>query len=534
MLKRLLNVSLQTKILGLVTALILMVTVILTSAFTYIETKQIRNHTGSLALQTAKTISYMPTVIKGIQEFYPSRELRTLATQMQGQVDADFVEVATRDGVVYSHTSRYLIGNKRPSDQNYTAIVFGGYYQTDTEFNDKKALSGKAPIIGEQGRILGVVTVGYFYEGIHERISDKVFTVITFSILALFLGLMGSIFLARNIRRDTLGLEPAEIAQLYRERGAILRSINEGLIAMDKTGRITLINRSARKLLDIDNDWVGKQIHLILPHVDVDAILNGTQVIHNWEMYEQGRQLIVTCTPVVNKKEAIGVVATFKDQTEIREMADTIYEVRQYSEDLRAQTHEFTNKMYILSGLLQLEHYDEALEMIEEESKVLEKQNQILFHQIQDPKVQAIILGKISKASEKKIDLEIDSNSSLAELPEHITVSPLVTILGNLIDNAFEAVMDQEDQHVSIFTMDFGDDIIFEVTDYGKGISNDEIDKITEKGFSTKGSYNHGFGLYNVKQAVLELGGSMDIQSESGMTTFTVYIPKESPQEGEA
>lgn len=528
MLKRLLHVSLQTKILGLVTFLILMVATVLTSAFAYIETKQIKEHTGSLALQTAKTISYMPTVKKGIQESSPQKDLRTLAIQMQGQVGADFVEIATREGVVYSHTKESLIGEKRPSEQNYTAVVFGGYYQTDIEFNDKLSLVGKAPIIGEQGRILGVVTVGYFYSGIHETISNKVFNVIMFSILALILGLFGSILLAKSIRRDTLGLEPSDIAQLYNERGAIFRSINEGLVAMDKMGRITLINRSAKTLLGIQQEWIGKQFQLILPNIDVEAILNGTQVVHNWEVHEQGRQLIVSCTPVINKKESIGVVATFKDQTEIKEMANTIYEVRQYSEDLRAQTHEFANKMYILSGLLQLEQYEEALQMIEEESYVLQQQNRILFQQIQDPKVQAVLLGKISKASEKKIDLEIDPNSSLGVLPERVQVSHLVTILGNLIDNAFEAVMNEPTKHVSLFVMDFGNDIIIEVTDWGKGIPETEIDKITQKGYSTKRSYNHGFGLYNVEQAVLDLEGTMDIQSHTGTTSFTVYIPKDS------
>jgi CitB family two-component system sensor histidine kinase CitS len=247
------------------------------------------------------------------------------------------------------------------------------------------------------------------------------------------------------------------------------------------------------------------------------------------EIVWKKQNLIVNSTPILNDRgEVAGVVASFRDRSEIERMINTLSEVRKYSEDLRAQSHEYTNKLHVISGLLQLGAYDEVVMFIQEETKNLQSQQKRVFENIKDAKVQAILLGKLGKASEKKIVFDIDPNSSLQPLPNQISLSQLIIIIGNLLDNAFEAVSQSEAPAVLFFATDIGEDIIFEITDIGIGMDEKMINQLFKRGFTTKnGEGQRGFGLANVSQAVHELGGFIEVHSKVGKgATFTIYLPK--------
>jgi CitB family two-component system sensor histidine kinase CitS len=271
--------------------------------------------------------------------------------------------------------------------------------------------------------------------------------------------------------------------------------------------------------LNVDGLFPSKYLFEVLksgePQVDKEI---------SWE----DKSVIVNCTPIFDSEGVSGVVASFRDRTEIEEMVNTLSEVKMHSEDLRAQTHEFTNKLYVLSGLIQLGEYDEAIDMIQSETSELHSLNRVVFEQIKDTKVQALLLGKIGKASEKKIIFEIDAQSYLEKLPDHIKLSQLTLILGNIIDNALEAVSSMEEPLVKFFATDIGNDMVFEVSDNGKGIPEDAIAHIFDRGFTSKNSGSpSGYGLSNADHVVKELGGIIEVQSEDGNTIFTVYLPKE-------
>lgn len=529
------NVSLQTKILAFIIMLILLVIIILATIFIYLESEETREQTKQLALQTAKTVSFMPTVGEAFRSDDPSYMIQPMAEQVRAQVKATSVIVANKDGVIYSHPDPGMIGKKMLGDDNYRAIVFGGYYNSEVTEGSGDVIRGKAPIFvdyGDYKQVVGVVSVGFSKAEIQSTITNEIFQISLYALFVLFLGVTGGVFLARNIKKDTLGLEPYEIASLYRERNAILLSIREGVIAIDESGRITMINSTAQKLLGITGNALRQPIEKLLPDTRMLRVLKTGVAEKDREMVVGNKTIIVNRTPVRENGRIVGVVASFRDKTEIQDMINTLSEVRKYSEDLRAQTHEFTNKLYVLSGLLQLGKFSEAIDMIQKESTVLKSQNRIVFDQIRDPKVQAILLGKISKASEKKINFTVDENSSIEPLPEHIKVSQLATMIGNVIDNAFEAVemlKETKEPTVSFFAIDIGHDIVFEVSDNGVGIADEQIDLIFEKGFSMKGKEKRGYGLANVKEAVRELGGIIEIKNrDKGGTIFTITIPKKS------
>lgn len=204
----------------------------------------------------------------------------------------------------------------------------------------------------------------------------------------------------------------------------------------------------------------------------------------------------------------------------------TIHEMRLYSDELRAQTHEFMNKLYVLSGLLQLGRHEAALEFIQKEANTVSLQNQIVFKQIRDDLIQAVLLGKTAKASERKISFSIEEESTLSTLPDHIDAHSLLTVISNIIDNAFEAVKGVQNPTVTFLITDASNSLIIEVTDNGTGIAEEELNHLFTKGYSTKGG-DRGFGLYNVKEAVESFQGMIDIvPNDPSGTIFSIYLPK--------
>ncbi|MGY4690634.1 ATP-binding protein [Salibacterium sp. K-3] len=530
MIQKLLRVSLKTKITGMVVGLIVTLIVLLLSIFTYFETTQIFSNKETISLQTAKTISFIPAVSEVLEEEEDgsAESLQALTEKFSIQNNADFIIIQNRSGIMLTHPSPERVGDYQEFDDGYRATVFGGYYNIVSKEFLGKSVVGKAPVLSEDGEVLGVVSVGYLIENIYAEIWDRVKNILYVALVVVLAGVLASIFLARHIRNETLGLEPREIAALYRDRNSVLSSINEGVIATDETGRITMINHSARKLLNLSHDIVNHPINEKIPEVNVTKTINKNKTQLNEELYINNKVIILNLTPIVEEEKLVGAVATFKDKTEIKEMIDTLSEVKKYSEDLRAQTHEFANKMYVISGLLQLGSYEEAMEMVQKEAIDIKNNNSMIFELINDTKVQAILLGKMSKASEKKINFSLDENSYMEELPPHIEIYHVTVIIGNLIDNAFEEVMNQTERRVTFFTLDIGQDIIFEITDNGSGMENSTLNQLSEAGYSTKKpKKQRGFGLFNVNEVIGELNGSIEITSNSNGTTFSVFIPKE-------
>ncbi len=525
--KKCFNVSLQTKLLVLIVTLLLLVIIILTGIFSYFESEQTEEQMGQMALLTAKTVSFIPKIQEAFSEEDPPKTIQPIVEQIRKEVGAEFIVVGNKESIRYSHPDVSKIRKKMVGDDNNKALLEGKYYTSKAKGSLGPSLRGKAPIFDNNGNIIGIVSVGFMIEDIKQNISHKWKRIGIFALLALCIGACGAVLLSRNIRKDTLGLEPWEIASLYRERNAILSSVKEGIIAVDDKGIITMLNQSAKNLLGLTEEAIHQPINKIFKNTKMYRVLNSGIVEQDQEMILLDKAVIVNRTPIFEKNRVVGVVASFRDKLEMREMINTLSEVSKYSEDLRAQTHEFSNKLYVISGLLQLGEYKEAIELIQKESTIHRNQNQLLFEQIRDKKVQAILLGKISKASEQKITFAIDENSSLEELPKHIGISNLVVILGNIIDNAFEAVTNCEKKEVSLFATDMGNDVVFEVVDSGVGIDPLHIHNLFKRGFSTKPGKDRGYGLASAWEAAQELNGYIEVQNlKMGGSVFSIFLPK--------
>ncbi|MCP3027912.1 sensor histidine kinase [Halobacillus sp. A5] len=520
------RVSLKTKIQVLILSLIVSVIIILSGIFTYFEFEQTEEHMGETALQTATTVSYIPSIKEAFDSPNPSKEIQPLALQIQEELGAEFIVVGNNESVRYAHPNEELIGQTMVGGDNERALEEGKYYVSKAEGTLGPSLRGKAPILNEENEIIGIVSVGFLMEDIYTTFFNTLGKIAGVSFLVLVIGGLGGYLLTRSIQKDTMGLEPYQIAALYQEREAVLSSVKEGIIAIDKNGLLTTMNAAARHILEMNGDGTQQPIEDVFPNSEMERVLRSGKEERDQEITIGERVVIMTRTPVIEDGEVVGVVASFRDKSEVREMVGALSEIKRYSEGLRSQTHEYANKMYVLLGLLQLKNFDEAIQLIEADFQTAQSQSNSLG-QIKDDTVQAILLGKISKASELKIDFIVDEDASIGPIPEQISRSKLVTILGNLIDNSFEAVKEQREKQVTFSATDIGHEIVFEVSDNGPGIPEEVMPYIFVRGFSTKQGEQRGFGLSNVREIVEELGGTFEVASNpSAGTTFSVFLSK--------
>lgn len=522
------NMKLQSKILLCVLIIVSAIISVLTFVSYHMEREQTEKQVGTLALDIAKSVATLPDIRDAFTTDNPSSIIQPIVERIRTEVSAEFIVVGNVDNVRYSHTDSSLIGQEMQGGDNDQALVDGESYVSKAEGSLGLSIRGKTPIRDDEGTIIGLVSVGFMLEEV-ESVFYQDFKTYAFWAGAVFLfGIIASILLANNIRRDTLGLEPVQIATLYQQRSAILESVQEGIIAVDRSCQITLINRTAKEWLTLDESAIGCSVKGLLPIPILEDVMNHKSMEFTQEIILNNRSAIIQYTTITSKGEAVGLVASFRDRSQVQSLVNTLSEIQQYSQDLRAQAHEYTNRIYTISGLLQMGKVTDALSFIHDESDTQKHQAKILYEQCKDPIIQAILLGKINRASEKKVQFILNHDSSLeTRFPKDHTVQ-LITIIGNIIDNAFDAILSKKEGIVEVFFTDVGQDVIVEISDNGPGLpDNITAGKLFERGFTTKNGVNRGIGLALVKEAVEELNGSIECDHlKQGGAVFTVYIPK--------
>ncbi|WP_455675686.1 ATP-binding protein [Pradoshia sp.] len=521
------RISLRTKIISLAILLIVGVVIAFSIQLIHLKLKDDMNQAKQLALQSAKTLSYMPILQESYREDGNRSRIVSLAEDMMYKVRPMTVFFLNREGVIYASTDENEIYTNLDIKDIDQALTYGSSYVHQAEENGRQVLKAVAPVsvdYNDYKKIEGIVIVLYELELIYNEVREDFKTILLRSSAILLIAVIGSYYLANSIRKDTLNLEPYEIATLYRERNAVLQSVKEGIIAVDGNGIITMMNVSACQMLGVEKQVEGRKLSDVIESPELLRIIDSNNRQNNVEIQHRDKIIIINTQPIIENHKKIGVVGTVRDRTELKQMIGALSEVKQYSDDLRAQAHEFSNKLYTILGLLQLGKQEDAINFIKVETQAQIMEQELLF--IKDEKVQAILLGKSAQASEKKVQFILDPECSLEKVPENISMSSLIIILGNLINNGFDAVENQEEKLVRFFVTDIGNEIIFEVMDNGDGIPDEVQDSIFAKGFSTKGN-NRGYGLAHVNEEVEGLGGIMEFTSEKGRgTVFTIYLPK--------
>lgn len=495
---------------------------------------------GQRALDVAKTIAAMPNVRSAVER-RDSDYLVPLSLTLAEQTQARFIVIGDRDGVRLAHPRAEMIGYSMADDDgddNAPALRFGQTYLAKAQGSMGWSMRGKAPIFDEYGeQVLGIVSVGYHLDQVALTITRYSVTLIVVILLSFGVSAMIAIWFANHFKQAIFGLEPEQIGRLFSEQRATLESVKEGIIAINATGHITTINRTAVVALGLPEaqPHVGRPIEEVLPDSAMLDVLQSGKPQFDREVRRGERIIIANRIPLRQGDEITGVVSSFRPKDELAEVSKKLTRIQQYADSLRSQSHEYANKLHTIAGLIQIGATDEALALIGQETKAHQALIKLLLNAVPDPVLSGCLLGKYNRAKEMGLLLEIDPESHMAERPANIPAEDLVTIIGNLLDNALEATLAHQGKGGQVFLSmtDVGNDLVFEVEDQGGGVAETEHERIFEKGVSSKGETGRGYGLHLVKGILEDLNGTIMLEPSPQGARFVVYLPKQLVTPGE-
>ncbi|GLY65376.1 ATP-binding protein [Amycolatopsis taiwanensis] len=478
---------------------------------------------GQRALGIAMTVAQMPMVQDALVAGDPGHTIDPMAEQVRRTTGAAYVVVTDRTGLRYSHPNPDLIGQRL--EEPVAALDGRGHTGIDNGSLGRSA-NGRAPLLGPDGAVAGQVSVGILEEQVSSELMGRILWVLLYSALALAIGVGASWLLAHRIKRATFDLELSEIVALLQEREAMLHGIREGVVGLDTAGRVEVINDEARRLLGISAAARGRRIADLLPPGRLRDLMTGTRCGADEVVLTDEFLLVVNRMPVVLAGRDAGAVITLRDRTEMEGLVRELDAVTGLTTALRAQEHEFNNRLHVLSGLLGLGEPDEAARYLAEISHDYTAQAGDLRARISPPELAALLLAKVTIAAERDVRLAVSPESHL-DLPS-IETKSLLTVLGNLIDNAVEAVAGEPGpRRVDVHVSDVGGAVRIVVTDTGPGIAHDALEKVFTDGYSSKvprEGMRRGLGLALVYRLVHRAGGSIDVTPGPG-ARFEVRLP---------
>ncbi|WML51060.1 sensor histidine kinase [Neobacillus sp. PS3-12] len=522
------KLKLFTQMVLLISFVICTTSILAAIFFTKIMDDLSTQYLGDEAMSVAKLAAQDPRIIRAFKSENPSKEIQPIVEKMRKQTGASYIVIGNKQGIRYSHPNPKYIGksmgtSNAPIFKQHISVVYFG------EGISGPALKAKTPIKNKQGEIIGVSSVGFLMIDVKKRIFTYKEEIMGLALLLLLIGVIAAFLIARRIKQKLFGLEPEEISYVFKEKEAILESIRDGIIAVDKHFCVLSTNKRARELL-MDNLPLDDSIIQNTRLRDmIQEVISSKKGRNNQKVFIGDQLYVIDFSLVMQMNQIAGVVLTIRTEFEIEQLFNEVSKIKSYSENMRALNHEFLNKLNTIYGLLSIEEYDKARELIS--SEVKERQSTIVFLMtaVKDPLLVACLLGKINRSKELKVNLTIDEESSLSEIPDSVDTKLLVTILGNILDNAMEAAKEKNDKGavVTVSFTDIGRDIIFDIQDNGSGISEKEQHAIFTEGYTTKIGKNRGIGLSIVRNSLTQLNGQVYItHSFLGGAKFTLVVPK--------
>lgn len=476
------------------------------------------------ALGIAHAVAADPEVAQGVTSGPPTADgaVQRLAENVRQRTGALFVVVTDDRGVRYSHPDVRNIGHQVSTDPS---VALGGHDVAAVE-RGTLGLSarGKTPLRAADGTIVGEVSVGIDARDVRERLLSLLARALGFGALALLLGLAGAALLARRLKRQTLGLEPAELADLVLEHEAVLHGVKDGVLAVERSGGIAMANDEARRLLG-EGVRAGADARVLAPRL-ADLATAGADV--DDELVLTGaRTLSVTARRVSRHGRDLGTVLTVRDRTQVEHLGRELETVRVLFDALRAQSHEYSNRLHALAGMLHLGHVDEACEYVEAlTGDPLGAGEDV--DRIRDPYLRGLLTAKASAAAEHGVQLRLTEESALeTELTAALDV---VTVVGNLIDNAVRAAEEGSRRPAWVEVTVAADDTALHVavTDSGDGVAAETAGLVFADGWTTRAEdrRRHGLGLALARQTARRHDGDVELLAPAGPDHGAVFAAR--------
>jgi len=506
--------------------------------------RQLYGQYENRSLVLAQTLASQPSVVDAVIHGRPGGQAQRLATAAKDKTRAMFVVITNAQGIRFSHPNPTLIGKPVQDDPEPPASE--SFRTGKTWMGIQKGTlglvaAGKAPL-WYQGKLSGEVSVGFWVGRVSQQFGDTWPSLAAYLLGVLAVGVLAALGLARRLKRQTFGLELGEIAGLLQEREAMLHGIREAVLGYDRSERVIFANDAARRLLRLPPSFLGRPLRELLPPGRLGDIARGEISGSDLLVLANDRVLVANRMPIkINHRRHLGWVVTFHDQTESETLKRELDEAIGLTEALRAQSHEFANRLHTLVGLVELGEYDEAIRFVTDVSQTRNALTEQLKTAIRDPKLVALTLAKSSLADERGVQLRVAADCHVdADITD---ATPVLTVTGNLIDNAIEATAQApEPRWVELTVVSAGANLLIRVRDSGPGVPSDMREAIFTDGFTSKSSptgARRGLGLALVRQITERRGGMVSVGQDGGAVFTAVLpgcldVPAENPAENSA
>ncbi|WP_369211771.1 ATP-binding protein [Streptomyces flavofungini] len=476
------------------------------------------------ALAIAQTTAAHPEMAGDLKASRPTADgpVQAAADRIRRASGAEYVVIMNKEGVRWSHTDHDQIGKVVSTDPS-DALAGREVMEIDNGTLGRSA-RGKVPLRDADGNIVGAVSVGIAYDSVRAILVHAIPELLAYAGGALAVGAIAAYLISRRVQRQTRDLAFSDISALLAEREAMLHGIREGVVALDRAGRIRLLNDEAQRLLGLGAEAIGQPLDGALGPGRTTDVLAGRVTGTDLLTVRGQRVLVANRMPTDDG----GAVATLRDRTELEQLGRELDSTRGLIDALRAQDHEHANRMHTLLGLLELEMYEEAAEFVGEVAGAHRVTAEQITEKIRDPLLAALLVGKATVAAERGVTLFVPSDTAL---PDRL-VDPggLVTIVGNLVDNALDAAAGTRHARVEVALRAESRSVVLRVRDTGPGVPAERRETIFTEGWSTKEPPAHGkrgIGLALVRRLAERQGGSARAgEAPEGGAEFTVVLPE--------
>ncbi|UGQ11488.1 sensor histidine kinase [Yinghuangia sp. ASG 101] len=489
------------------------------------------------ALAVARTLAQAPGIAEAVSSSDPSARLQPVAESVRHENDVDFVVVMSTAGIRFTHPDPGLIGGRFVG--HIDAAVRGEAFTESYTGSLGPSVRAVVPMFAEPGAAPGATPVALVAVGVTERhidslVWDDIPLVVLIAAGALTLAGGAAVAVHRRLRRQTLGLGPDELRRMYEHHDAVLHAVREGLVVLDGDGRLMLANDEAIRLLALPADFEGRDVRD--PELDLDETLAATLAAGHTvedELHVAGdRVLTVNVKATERDGHVLGAVATLRDHTELRALVGELDEVRSFAEALRASAHEAGNRLHTVVALIELGRPEDAVRFATGEIAASQLLADRLTTGVREPVVAALLFGKHAQAAERGVHLTVTADRA-PDLEAYCEPGDLVTVLGNLVDNAIDAAASAPPPRTVEVTVEAGTgprpELVVVVADSGPGVDAESAARIFERGWSTKASHGpqgRGLGLALVRQITERHGGAITVaQRPCQGAEFTVRMP---------
>jgi two-component system, CitB family, sensor kinase len=522
--------------------------------FAYVsDREQAEDAAGRQAMAVAQSIADAPSVESAIRSSDPTIQLQPYALRVQHDAEVDFVTIMNPKGIRWTHPVEDRIGQhfRGNIDRALAGEPFTETY-TGTLGPSVRAVVPIYGGAGEDRTIIGLVSAGIKVEAISKRGQDQVTALLGVAGSALALGAIGTYVINARLRRHTHGMNAAELSRMHDYHQATLHAVREGLLMLDGQYRVALINDGGRELLGVssEEEVVGRSVaELGLPAPLTGALLASEPRVD--EVHLTAERVVVVNTSPVSGGERRGTVVTLRDVTELQSLMGELDSERGFTQALRSQAHEAANRLHTVVSLIELDRAEEAVGFATAELELAQALTDQVVAAVSEPVLAALLLGKTAQANERGVELVVSDDSRLDDglLPPSLAARDLVTILGNLIDNAVDAAQGSVRARVTVtaYSEDSGRskgsggsedsergggarqaELVLRVSDTGAGVDPALAEAVFERGFSTKpaGPGGRGLGLALVRQAVTRHEGTLSVtEAAGGGAQFEVRLP---------